>query len=384
MSRFVRRAFAITLGITLTLTGCTAPESRVSPPASTGLGNADVAVYITEWVNGRTPSGRVVLYDRNGPVSMVTHHGIEGNGLIWDNKGLFFIDQTDDFHITDTTMERRRRSRDAGTVLGMRGDGNGRRVVLFNDGLANGQNHTGVIVYNGINEESNHDLIDSTAFAIASCHNGFYLAGPTIEVVSTSELVRLDPPARQPPQRVGDAVPGEFVDDVMGSPCRDGKVIGLWHPFLNGPISSIPMEIWQWNTANGTIQRAPLKTPQGTFGLQLPTLASSMPRWLDGNDLLWVDATGIGRRTNLTTGITRKIRDGMIAYRGPIDHWTLAGDYLIGFEYSPNRDTAHLQIYSAHTMQLLETRNLPGLADVTPTGQQVLAIAVRPSYQPAR
>ncbi len=382
MRAFGRPIAVAIAGAAIAMTGCTGPGTSESLAAATRLGTADLAFYITQWVNGRTPSGRVVLYDRTGPTSMVTNSGIEGNGLIWDGAGLFFIDQTDDFQLTDSGLERHRRSRDAGSVLGMRGDEHGRRVVLFNDGLADGHAHTGVALYEGAREQSQHDLVDSTAFAIASCQDGFYLAGPNTALPTTSELVRLDPTSRAP-QRIGASVAGEFLDDRAGAPCSQDQVIGLWSPFLNGPVSSVPMEVWRWNTRDGDVQRAPLKTTQGAaFGLDPKASSAGMPRWLDGDDLLWVDATGTGWRTNLTTGLTRKVREGMIAYRGPIDHWVLNGDYLIGFEYLPDKVTGHLRVYSARTMELLETRELPRLAEVTPEGQQVLAIAVRPGYRP--
>ena len=264
----------------------------------------------------------------------------------------------------------------------MGGYGTGRRVVLFNDGLDNGSNHTGVALYDGVREQSQQDLLDSTAAAIASCSSGLYLAGPNLDIGNeSSELIRLDPSSGKP-QRLAPPVAGRFVDDSMGAPCRDGKVVGLWLPAANGALTSTPLEVWQWQTSDGTVTRVPLKTESGEFSIDPDAVGPTVARWLDGDDLLWVDATGTGWRTNLASGLTRKVREGMIAYFGPIDHWVLNGDYLIGFEYLPDKVTGHLRVYSARTMELLETRELPRLAEVTPEGQQVLAIAVRPGYRP--
>lgn len=87
-------------------------------------------------------------------------------------------------------------------------------------------------------------------------------------------------------------------------------------PAHNGPLASTPLEVWQWQTLDGTVTRVPLKAESGEFSIDPDAIGPTVARWLDGDDLLWVDATGTGWRTNLANGRTRKVRDGMIAYFG--------------------------------------------------------------------
>ncbi len=371
-----RWAATLTTAALMAVSGCTS-----SVPDATGLGGADVALYVTEFTNRRTSDGRVLLYDRQGPVSQVAVTGVMNPGLVWDESGLFFIDSQADYQVSDR-VERRVRSREAGLLAGMRGGRDGRRVVLFDDGVHDGRNHTGIGIYNGAREVSRQLLLDGDGMGLASCEHGLFVAGRAArEVGESSELVRLDPPGGGPPQRVGDPVPGTFLDG-LDTPCRDDRVYGLWRP--PGTGSSTTLEVWAWNTRDGSVRRTPLRDDTGTFSLSDDAVAgpSTLPRWLDGDDLVWVDNTGTGWRTDLATGRTTRIREGLICTGAPITNWARTGNWLVGFEYLGGYENAHLQIYSASDLSLVETRELPRLAELTPHDRMVLAIAVGPTFRP--
>ena len=350
-------------------------------PEASGLGGADVALYVTEFTNWGTSDGRVLLYDRTGPVSQVSVTGVMNPGLVWDESGLFFIDSQADYQVSDR-VERRVRSRDASLLVGMRGGRDGRRVVLFNDGVYDGKNHTGIGIYQGAQEISQQMLLDSDGMGLASCEHGLFVAGRNAKVGDDwSELVRLDPPGGGKPQQVGDRHEGYFLDG-FDTPCRDDHIVGLWRP--DETKYSMSLEVWQWNTRDGSVRRTPLRCDTGSFTLPEKALASlsTMPRWLDGDGLVWVDNLGTGWRTDLSTGMTTRIRDGLILTGGPITNWARVGDWLIGFEYLGDSEDAHLQIYSASDLSLVETRELPRLAELTPYDRMVLAIAVSPTFRP--
>jgi hypothetical protein len=95
-----------------------------------------------------------------------------------------------------------------------------------------------------------------------------------------------------------------------------------------------------------------------------------------------VDNLGTGWRTDLATGMTTRIRDGLILTGGPITNWARVGDWLVGFEYLGDSEDAHLLVYSASGLTLVETRELPRLAELTPYDRMVLAIAVSPTFRP--
>jgi hypothetical protein len=350
-------------------------------PEASGLGGADVALYGTEFTNWGTSDGLVLLYDRTGPVSQVSVAGVMNPGLVWDETGLFFIDNQADYQVTDR-LERRVRSRDASLLVGMRGGRDGRRVVLFNDGVYDGRNHTGIGLYQGAEEISQQMLVDGDGIGLASCEHGLFVAGRDARIVEEwSELVRLDPSGGGAPQRVGDPIPGNFLDG-FDTPCRDDRIYGLWRPRDMG--SSTTFEVWEWDTRDGKVRRTPMRDDDGMFSLPVKALArpSTMPRWLDGDDLVWLDSTGTGWRTELSTGMTARIRDGLLPTDGPITNWARVGDWLIGFEYLGDSEDAHLQIYSASDLSLVETRELPRLAELTPHDRMVLAIAVSPTFRP--
>lgn len=375
MTQGLRRWAGVLAAAMLAGSGCTAS----SVPDAVGLGGADVALYVTEFTNWGTHDGRVLLYDRSGPVSQVSVSGVMGPGLVWDEAGLFFIDNEADYQVSDR-VERRVRSRPASLLVGMRGGRDGRRVVLFNDGVYDGKNHTGVGVYDGPREVSQQTLLDSTAMGLASCEHGLFAAGRT--AYEGSELVRLDAEGGGPPERVGDKYEGDFLDG-FDTPCRDDRIIGLWHPDING-LSTTSLEVWQWDTRDGSVRRTPLRDGDTPFSIPVKAVTSPsvMPRWLDGDDLVWLDRTGTGWRTDLATGATVKIREGLVKTGGPITNWARTGEWLVGFEYLGDYEDAHLQVYSASDLSLVETRALPRLAELTPHDRMVLAIAVSPSFTP--
>lgn len=370
-----RGAFGAAL---LALTACAAwPSSGL--PATVSLGDADVAVYITKFTNEDTDGGRVVLYDHSGPVSMLTHSGIRSPGLIWDEAGLFFVDQTTDFQISDR-VERNTRSRPGDTLVGMQAGVDGRRVVLFNDGLDDGKNHTGIGVYSGVRELSQADLLDSNAGSYAACGGKVLAAGRTMEPRGFSELVDLT--AAGGPARLGGLVAGDFLDGAS-TPCLGEQVVGLWRPNTDY-ISSYPLEVWQWSTVDGAVKRVKLVTATGDFiATEESTDCSSMlPRWLAGGSLFWIDALGVAWRSNLTTGLTVKVREGLPVVDTPTDGWVKSGDWVIQFEYSADHSSARLLIYSAKDLSLVASRELPRLAELSPGGQMVLAVGVRPGFRP--
>jgi hypothetical protein len=372
-----RGAFGAAL---LALVGCTV-SSSAELPATVGLGDADVAVYITKFTNDATDGGRVVLYDRSGPISMVTNTGIRSPSLIWDDAGLFFVDQKTDFQISDR-VERNTRSRTADTLVGMQAGANGRRVVLFNDGLSGGKNHTGIGVYSGVHEVSQADFLDSIAASFADCGGKVLAAGRTMEPRGSSELVDLT--ATGGPVRVGSLAAGDFLDGAS-TPCLGERVVGLWRP-NNDYISSYPLEIWQWSTVDGSVRRTKLVTATGEFIASNDSTDSSsmLPRWVAGESLFWIDGLGVAWRSNLKTGMTVKLRDGLPVVATPTDGWLKSGDWVIQFEYSPDHSSAHLLVYSAKDLSLVETRELPRLAELSPGDQMVLAVAVRPGFTPGK
>jgi hypothetical protein len=140
---------------------------------------------VTEFTNWGTSDGRVLLYDQ------------------------------------------RLRSREASLLVGMRGGRDGRRVVLFNDGVYDGKNHTGIGIDDGASEVSQQMLLDSDGMGLASCEHGLLVAGRDGGVGDDgSELVRLEPPGGGAPQRVGEPGPGNFLDG-SDTPCRDDRIYGL-------------------------------------------------------------------------------------------------------------------------------------------------------------
>jgi len=367
------------LGVTLmALAGCAGP-SAAELPQSTGLGDADVAVYITQFTNDATTGGRVVLYDRDGPVSMVSHQGIRVPRLIWDETGLFFVDQTTDFQISDR-LERSTRSRAADTLVGMQGGPDGRRVVLFNDGLSAGQNHTGIGVYSGIHEQSQADLLDSMAGTFSSCAGGVYSAGAKTISGDWSALTRLDPIGGGAPQAIGTEQAGEVVngDDA---PCLDDGVVVLGYADSNSHLPEL--EAWQWSTANGSVRRTPLRSGPNRFAVDSRVLSDTeVPTWLVDGKLLWVDSAGAAWRADLKTGVTNEIRDGLEVSDGQIQSWVHSGGWVVQFVYVQDHSSAHLNIYSDKDLSLVQTRELPQLAESTPTDQMVLAVAVSPHFAP--
>lgn len=375
-----RGAFGAVL---LGLAGCgVAPVSAGTDlPASDGLGDADVAVYITKFTNGGTDGGRVVLFDSSGPTSMVANTGIRSPGLIWDDSGLFFVDQKTDFQVSGQ-VDRNVRSRTADTLVGMQAGTTGRRVVLFNDGVSQGKNHTGIGVYSGAKELSQTTLLDSDAQSFVSCGGKVLSAGSTEAPREDSELVDLT--AAAGPTRVGGLVAGNFLGGAT-TPCLGDRVVGLWRP-NNDNISSYPLEIWQWSTVDGSVKRTKLVTPKGMFlaSDQSTSYLDSLPRWLDGGNLLWIDSLGVAWRSNLKTGLTEKVRDGLPVVVTPTKDWMKSGDWVIHFEYASDYSSGHLLIYSAKDLSLVETRELPRLAAVTPGDQMVLAVAVRPGFGPLK
>jgi hypothetical protein len=372
-----RGAFGAAL---LALVGCTM-SSSAELPATVGLGDADVAVYITKFTNEGTDGGRVVLYDRAGPVSMVTNTGIMHPGLIWDDAGLFFVDQKTDFEVSDR-VERNVRSRAADVLVGMHAGADGRRVVLFNDGVFGGHDHTGIGAYSGVHELSQTTFLDGTAESFAACGGKNLAAGRTMRPRGSSELVDLT--AAGGPVRVGSLVAGDFLAGAS-TPCLGERVVGLWRP-NNDEISSYPLEIWQWSAVDGSVKRIKLVTATGDFiASDKSTDSSSMlPRWVDGESLFWIDSLGVAWRSNLKTGLTVKLRDGLPVVDTPTDGWVKSGDWVIQFEYSPDHSSAHLLVYSAKDLSLVETRELPRLAELSPGDQMVLAVAVRPGFTPGK
>lgn len=81
----------------LAIAGCTLG----AVPEATGLGGADVAVYVTEFTNEKPADGKVLLLDRSGPVGVVTTSAINNPDLLWDTKGLFFSDQQAEYNVSD-------------------------------------------------------------------------------------------------------------------------------------------------------------------------------------------------------------------------------------------------------------------------------------------
>ena len=359
--------------------GCAGSASGELPLAD-GLGGADVAVYVTQFTNDATTDGRVLLYDRGGPVSMVSHQGIRVPGLIWDDAGLFFVDQTTDFQLSDR-LERHTRSRAADTLVGMQGGPNGRRVVLFNDGLSEGKNHTGVGVYSGVKEESQQTLLDSMAESHTACGAMVVAAGRSMEPRGYSELVDLG--RLSGPKLIGRRAEGDFLDSA-GVPCVGGSVVGIGRQ-NNDYISSYPLEIWQWNVANGSVHRTTMVTAAGDFvGTdELMGLASMLPQWVVGGNLHWIDASGSAWQSNIKTGMTMLLRRGLPVVDTPANGWIQHRDWVVQFVDSDGSSSAHLNIYSAKDLSLVETRELPRLDELTPDGQMVLAVAVSPGFAPS-
>lgn len=359
--------------------GCAGSASDELPLAD-GLGDADVAVYVTQFTNDATTGGRVLLYDRGGPVSVVSHQGIRVPGLIWDDAGLFFVDQTTDFQVSDR-LERHTRSRVADTLVGMQGGPNGRRVVLFNDGLSEGKNHTGVGVYSGIKEQSQQTLLDSVAGTYSSCAGGVYSAGSRSVEDDQVELIRLDPEKGGSPRSVGARRAGVLVN-AGDSPCRDGSVVALWYP--DGNASSLPLEAWQWSTVDGQVKRTLLRDGDQRFLVGAGTISDAqVPVWASGSGLFWVDNAGTAWRADLKTGATAKVREGLEASDGQAQSWVRRGNWMVQLVNSDGSSGAHLNVYSATDLSLVETRELPRLDELTPEGQMVLAVAVSPSFAPS-
>jgi len=75
----------------LAVGGCGITTTGV--PAARSLGNADVAVYVSEFTNDAAPNGRVVLFDHSGPTAIAATGGINNPDLVWDEAGLFFMDR---------------------------------------------------------------------------------------------------------------------------------------------------------------------------------------------------------------------------------------------------------------------------------------------------
>jgi hypothetical protein len=357
-------------------------SSSAELPATVGLGDADVAVYITKFTNEGTDGGRVVLYDRAGPVSMVTNTGIMHPGLIWDDAGLFFVDQKTDFQVSDR-VERNTRSRTADLLVGMQAGANGRRVVLFNDGVFEGKNHTGVGVYSGAREQSQQTLLDSLAGTFSSCGGGVYSVGPKSVLGDWSQLVLLDPHGGGSPMRVGELQSGVVLGSA-NAPCLDGATVSLWR--ASDSSSATAIELWRWDTSAGLVHQTKLVGSSGAFEIDGSTMTSDSGTvsWIDNEDLVWIDRKGSAWRSNLKTGLTVKVRDGLAVTQGPTDGWVKSGDWVIQFEYSPDHSSAHLLVYSAKDLSLVETRELPRLAELSPGDQMVLAVAVRPGFTPGK
>ncbi|MFT3860379.1 hypothetical protein [Micropruina sp.] len=369
--------------LALLASGCT---THSDVPEATAVGSADLAVYITEFTNGVPASGRVVLYDHTGPIAMVNNSGIRVPDMIWDQHGLFFLDMTTTYQLSDhleQQVREQRNGRPDDTLVSMTGNGNGSRLVLFNDGLWDGHNHFGIGLFDGTHETSHAVLLDSLGGAVSWCANSFWLATELGggDMRDRSAFFRLTNGPIAAPQQLGTTRTGVTLDS-RNTPCHSDRIITLTYPTA---ADNQPLEIWQTQLSDGSVTRTPL-IDQHHKPIRLPLNAhrssSTAPRWLDGNTLVWIDNLGVAHRSDLTTGITTTIRDGMIANVAPTRNWVRTGNWLVAYEPLPDR-TGTLHIYSIdNNLTQVETRTLPKLADLTPSDQRVMAIAISPTFTP--
>jgi len=228
-------------------------------------------------------------------------------------------------------------------------------------------------------------VLDSFANSVGFCGGGLYLVGEADDWDDASEewseLVWLNPGGEPEPKQIGRHRPGVFLGRE-NQPCVNGTVIGLWRP--DSRDGQTPVELWLWRVSDGSVRRVKLVASSGVFTRPDTALepGSDSPHWIDGSDLIWIDDLGTAWRSDLKTGKTSKIRDGMGANDGPIERWAKAGGYVAAFSYDDDWTNGSVAVYSVKDLSLVETRELGGLDDVTPSGQVVLALAISPDYTP--
>jgi hypothetical protein len=135
-------------------------------PAAVKLGDAVLAFYVSAWspVNPKD-GGYVVLVNRAGDVRMIRTSGMDLGLLVWDEHGLFFADQDNDYLLTADGLQVTARPKADYQIALFAIDG--KHVALYNDGFARNGYTESVIVSAGAT--SRRVKVPGAYWKVANC-----------------------------------------------------------------------------------------------------------------------------------------------------------------------------------------------------------------------
>lgn len=376
--------------LVLATMGCSeAPAAPEGQPPKGLLNDSILAVSMStsfeEAVSGHG-SGQVVFMDDAGNLTSIETTGIDGAQVEAGDDKLFFTDQQFDYVLTKELDKYRHRHQQYTQELLVALEGPDSFAAVFNSNYSADGSTYQFDISSGTGKDHAEYRVNDYFELLGNCGDEIY--GVAVDDSKADadraprNLVQLYP------QTDGKGSTGTWTPEDASQqfgwevPCQGQQLHFLSTELMDDPreqgatkFSSIQLR--RWDTSSGKLSSVPLTNPEG----QLIAHQNDEYRYLKmsswhviGEDFFWIDGMGTVFRTDIPTGVTRKVFKLRLQHnQSAHNHVEFAGNLVHVLDMGTGKgERAILRTYSLLTGKFTGQTVIDGLSELAAQSDQTV------------